>query len=275
MTKTIRELLVNEIEKSFAPQSPVYVATSGGVDSSALVLAVKDAGMKPIVTSFTLDDRESQDFQAARKLAQHFSLDFVPIHIPTDTGIIRQEVIRNMRKYSLKKKADIECMYPFIYMIERLHDIGARYLLSGIWADGHFCLSKSGMIHARHSKETFQQFRKAYFYGKEKWQKTILPIVCHQYGLRFCAPFWSTSIYDLFSNATWDELNKPRQKQAIRSAFPELTPLKIKNHTNLQLGDSGIAETVGETMRQEFTPNALSPVSAYNYIWNNLKSLSK
>ena len=29
MTKTIRELLVNEIEKSFPPKSSVHVATSG------------------------------------------------------------------------------------------------------------------------------------------------------------------------------------------------------------------------------------------------------
>ena len=268
----LRTLLVEELQKAFPDRTyPVYVATSGGVDSSALVLAVKDAAMNPIVTSFTLDDRESQDFQAARKLAQHFSIAFVPIYIPTDTEIIRQAVIRNMRKYSLKKKADIECMYPFIYMIERLHDIGARYLLSGIWADGHFCLSKSGMIHARHSKETFQQFRKAYFYGKEKRQKTILPIVCHQYGLKFCAPFWSTSIYDLFSNATWDELNKPRQKEAIRSVFPELTPLNLKNHVNLQLGDSGIADLVGETIRAIYTPHRKSPVSAYNYLSRRIK----
>ena len=59
------------------------------------------------------------------------------------------------------------------------------------------------------------------------------------------------------------------------SAFPELTPLKLKNHTNLQLGDSGIAQTVGEIMRKEFTPRAKSPVSAYNYMWKYLETLSK
>jgi len=272
----LRTLLIEELQKTFTDSTyPVYVATSGGVDSSSLVVALLDTDLRPIITSFTLNDRESQDFQAARKLAHHFSLDFVPVYIPTDAEIIRQSVIRNMQKYRLQKKADIECMYPFIYMIERLHEIGTRYLLSGIWADGHFCLSKSGMIHARHSKEAFQQFRKAYFYGQEKRQKTILPIVCRQYGIQFCAPFWSTSIYDLFSNTTWNEINKPRQKEAIRKEFPELDGLRLKNHLNLQLGDSGIADLVGETIRARYTPHRKSPVSAYNYLAQRIKESSR
>ena len=44
------------------------------MDSSCLVLAVQDAGMKPIIVSFTLNDRKSKDFIAARKLAKYFKL---------------------------------------------------------------------------------------------------------------------------------------------------------------------------------------------------------
>ena len=275
MTQTIRELLVNEIEKAFPPKSFVHVATSAGIDSSALVIAVKDAGMNPIITSFTLNDRESTDFKGAKKLANYFNLEFVPVYVPTDKETIIGSVMANMFHYHFKKKADVECMYPFINMIQHLHKLGAKNLLNGLGADSHFCLSKKGMIHYKHTKKLFQQFRKEYFYGKENLQVTMLPIICRKYGIKISTPVWEQSIYDLFSDSTWDELNKPRQKEPIRSAFPELTPLKLKNHTNLQLGDSGIAETVGEIMRKEFTPRAKSPVSAYNYMWKYLETLSK
>jgi len=127
------------------------------------------------------------------------------------------------------------------------------------------------MIHSRKNKTSFQQFRRDYFYGTEKRQKTILPQVCRRYGMTFSSPFWSAQVYNLFSDATWDELNKPRQKEAIRKEFPELDSLRLKNHLNLQLGDSGIADLVGETMRKKYTPNKRSAVSAYNYIARRVK----
>tara|TARA_R100000808_G_scaffold24286_1_gene55611 strand:- start:819 stop:1682 length:864 start_codon:yes stop_codon:yes gene_type:complete len=275
MTKTIRELLVNEIGESFAPQSSVYVATSGGVDSSALVLAVKDAGMKPIVTSFTLDDRESTDFKGAKQLASHFDLPFVPIYIPTDKETITSAIIENMNQYKVRGKANIECMYPLLYLMKSISHKGAKFFITGHGADGHFCLSKKGMIHYRHTLQKLQEFKENYFSGGQLQQRNILYKASADLGMNYVDPFWSSDIRTLFGDSSWEELNKPREKEPIRASFPEFIPLKLKKHTNLQLGDSGIAETVGEIIRQRFTPQALSPVSAYNYIWNNLESLSK
>ena len=244
----------------------VYIATSGGVDSSALAVAVMETDAEPIITSFTLDDRESSDFIAAMNLAQHFGLKFVPVFVPTNEEFIVNSVLDNMRRYRLRRKADIECMYPFIYMINEIGKAGATDLMTGMWADGHFCLSKTGMIHSRHSIEAFQKFRHGYFHGKPKRQQQILPTACKESGISLCAPFWSPAIFELFSNSTWDEVNKPRQKEPIRAAFPELDSLRLKNHLNLQLGDSGIADAVGGAMKARFAPASKSPVSAYNAI---------
>jgi len=135
----LREMLTQDMQTTFANTAhPVYVAASGGVDSSCLAVALLSTELQPIITSFTLDDRESEDFRAARKLAKHFALDFVPIHVPTDPEFIRKSVLRNMQNYKLVKKADIECMYPFIYMIEKLGEMDVRYLASGMWADDPF-----------------------------------------------------------------------------------------------------------------------------------------
>ena len=152
----------------------VYIATSGGVDSSALAVAVMETDAEPIITSFTLDDRESTDFLGARKLAEHFGLKFVPVFVPTDEDMVVKLVLENMQRYRLRKKADIECLYPIIYMIKHIAGMGATNLMMGHGADGHFCLSKKGMIHFRHSIETLQMYRQQHYQTGPLGQRTIL-----------------------------------------------------------------------------------------------------
>lgn len=257
----LRNILTAEIN------SPtVHIATSGGMDSSALVVSAMDIGVTPIITSFTLDDRESSDFTAGKKLAKHFDLEFVPVIIPTDRDFVVKAVLQNMTDYHLRKKADIECLYPIIYMINYIHGLGATDLMMGHGADGHFCLSKKGMIHFRHNIESLQKYRKEHYTQGPLGQRKIYYKICENLNIKYHDPYWNKIIYDTFFNSSWEELNKPRQKEPLRSAFPELNALKVKNHTNLQLGDSGIAELVGKTMQAKFAPNSKSPISAYNTV---------
>jgi len=262
---TLRPILVNAIKQSAV--SPVYVAASGGVDGSSLVVSALDAGVETVVVSFTLDDRESMDFCAARQLAVHFGVPFIPVYLPTDADFIIKSVVDNIRRFGLKGKAAIECMYPYMYMIDAIASEQKATLVMGHGADSHFCLSKKGMIHYRHSLDTLRLFRKNYFSGGGGFdQRAVLYKATEENNLVYIDPYWHQEVIDLFGESTWDELNKPRQKEPIRKAFPELDPLRLKQHTNLQLGDSGIAETVGEVMRLHFTPNARSAVSAYNKV---------
>jgi len=244
----------------------VHVATSGGMDSSALVVAAMEIGVEPIVTSFTLDDRESSDFIAARKLAKYFDLKFVPVFVPTDAEFVVKSTLDNMARYKLRKKADIECLYPIIYMINYIEGLGATDLMMGHGADGHFCLSKKGMIHFRHSIESLQKYRQEHYTQGPLGQRKIYYKICKNFNIKYHDPYWNKIIYDTFFNSSWEELNKPKQKEPLRSAFPELDSLKVKNHTNLQLGDSGIAEIVGKSMQARFAPKSKSPISAYNAV---------
>ena len=60
-------------------------------------------------------------------------------------------------------------------------------------------------------------------------------------------PYLDERVKDYFYQFTWDELNKPKQKQHIRDAFPELKKFgNIKPHLNLQLA-SGV-DKVSETL---------------------------
>jgi asparagine synthetase B (glutamine-hydrolysing) len=246
----------------------VAVATSGGVDSASLVVACLEAGHKPIVASFRLSNREhTYDFDTARKLANKFSLAFLPVILPVSDDIVLDKVIHTMKTLRVKNKAAIECLYPMLFLFDELARQNIQNLVCGHAADGHYGLSKKAMIHYRSSIETFQQFRCAYFQRPNVAQSESLTTLSNQTGVKVHLPYLSPLFFDLFRNLSWYDINTPRQKELIRRDFPELDNLKLKRHLNLQLGDSGIAETVGNAVVRQIMPHAKSPVSAYNLLW--------
>lgn len=261
---TLRSVLVDVL--SDLADRDVAVAVSGGVDSSSLVLSLLDAGARPTVVSFTLDDRSSSDYQAALRLAAGLRLPFVESRLSTARADIVDGVRRLVLEYGATRKTEVECLWPFLAVLETLRGLRLDVLVTGSAADGHFALSKRAMIHFRYPVETFQAFRRDYFAKPDPAQTKTLARIGLDYGVDVRAPYTDPRVFELFVGRTWDDLNRPRQKEAIRSEFPELEPFRIRNHTNLQLGDSGIADTVGAAAIATFAPGARSSVAAYNRI---------
>lgn len=242
----------------------IVVATSGGVDSSSLVFAALDEGKKVRIASFTVSGRTSSDFAAAKRLASTLSLPFLPVELPTDPDAICADLRLIIRRYKARKKTSVECLWPFLYVLREMQKNDLRTLVTGSAADGHFALSKKAMIHHRYPRAKFQAFRRAYFAQEDPAQVKTLARIGKDFDVSVRAPYVSKELLSLWSHLTWDEMNKPKQKQPIRSAFPELAPLSLANHSNLQLGDSGIAELVGSVAISRYAYGARSPVSAYN-----------
>lgn len=260
----LRKTLQLLIRDQCAQDVRVCVA-AGGIDSAALVMTCLDVGITPTIASFTLSDRESSDFQQARRLAEWAKLDFMPVRLSKMGEDIERDVWSGITTFGWRTKAGIETGYPLMELMRQLSSAKQSVVITGHSCDGHFCLSKRGMIHSRHTKESFQAFRSTYFSKKQsEWR--MLRTLARSYGMKYIGPYWERTFFDLFAESSWEDVNRPRQKEPIRAAFPELDPLRLGNHRNYQLGDSGIAEIVGETMRRKYAPTAKSPVTAYNLL---------
>jgi len=262
MSLTIREVLGGLI--AALPDQNIAVGGSGGMDSSSLVLSALDVSKDVTVVSFTLDDRESSDFQAARRLADKFGLPFLPVFLPTDPDVINSQVRWIVQSFRTSRKTTIECLFPFVSAFPLIADAGLGRLLVGHCADVHFGLSKKAMIHYSHTPALFRQYRREQMARPDQSQQVSLPTMGRAFGVEVSMPYSTSDVFDLWIGLTWEDMNKPRQKEVVRREFPELVPLKVTQHRNFQVGDSGIAETVGEAVRQRITPNAKSAVSAYN-----------
>ena len=279
----LRGILRENIRQRIPEDGRVFVAT-GGVDSISLVASCIDAGYTPIIASFTLDDRESTDFVKAREAAKFFGVEFAPILLPTNRDFIAKSVLQLIQLHGARKKVDIECMYPFLYLIESVAKLGATDLVSGFGAGYYFCLTKQIMISLNKAKKRGASRReiiallraereRCYSPNpavKKQFQRNLLYRFSQERGIRFHDPWWINPIYKLFLNCDWDELNRPRTKEPMRCAFPEMDALRLPPPTNLQLGDSGIAQLVSETIRERYTPKAKSSVSAYNWLAKHL-----
>ena len=238
------------------------VATSGGLDSCTLVAAAVAAGKRPRIVSFTFDDFESSDFRHARAVAFHFDLEFEPVLLPSDQKEIIRTITRLIKQYKLSKKARIECGFPFFYLARQLE---GQTLVTGLGTDGHFGLSKKAMIHFREPQEKFDEFRNAYFANTDAAGKLCIKRICSSFDVDLVNPYFDPKVFHALLGRSWDELNKPRQKEVLRAAFPELDSLKLPKHTNLQLGDSQIAERLGATAML-YVHGSMSAIGAYNKI---------
>ena len=231
---SLHDILINEVCR--LPKNDVALCLSSGIDSQSLFFAMLASGITPHVYSFTLEDRESRDFTEARALAAKMCAPFTKVTLPLDVDTLINDCYTMARDYGAKKKTDFECLWPFLYMYPAIKE---KYIVTGIPADGHFCLSKKGILHYKNDVDAF---REIYFSNPNAGQKILRAQLAYKYGKINVDPYYSPNIAHALKGMTWDELNKPQQKMPIRNSFTYFATMKVHNHTNFQLGDSGIAE---------------------------------
>lgn len=239
----MRNALVSSLSGIPKDDGRVSVFVSGGVDSHSCLFAAMDLGLNPLVTSFTLDTHESFDFKAAKHVAKIFDLDFEPIILPTRPKHLKKYVLYAVKNLGFRSKADIECGWPMALALKRT---AAKHVITGTGSDSYFCLNKTSMMHLR---DLVREYRIAYFRKNGAGQRAVLQRFAFSIGKILHMPYFDTRVYaELGVCEDWDTLNTP-QKRHIREAWPDrLKECKIKTHTNLQLGDSGISKHFQDTL---------------------------
>lgn len=263
LAAVFRETMLSAVRH--AP-SGLTVLLSGGVDSQAVLRALLEAGREPVALSFRLPEREPRDWVLARQACRNLGVHCTDLVLDPREGKLREYVSWAV-EYGLRGKAQIECFWPRKAAIDYLEAVGSPGFATGDGGDGYFGLSKKAMIHVRPGgAEAMNKFREWYF-GRPDWSQTA---TIRRYArdvnpealMHVVMPLAAEALLDATRGWDWDGLNKPRQKQPIRDAFPEPFVERLPPHTNLQLGDSGIADAF-----KVLTPVGMkSPVAYYNLV---------
>jgi asparagine synthetase B (glutamine-hydrolysing) len=263
LTTILKERLQDEIG---TPSKRVALLSGGGIDANALLFALLEMGIEVHMYSFFLEGTLSTDFKCAKEVANQYFVPFTPISIPKDIETLKRDVKDLIKNYGCVKKTDVECSRPMKYAIERVEE---EIIVTGLGADGHFVISKKGMIHYRDTVEGMDEFRKNLFENPNYAQQKILNKIARENGKRMVNPFLTKEVIEHFKGTSWQEINTPKEKQEILNAFPDhFLKVKVRRHSNFQLGDTCFKDCYEQLLDTELNPDGKykSVVGVYNHI---------
>jgi asparagine synthetase B (glutamine-hydrolysing) len=255
----VRSILLGELGR--IEGESVGLLLSGGIDSASILFALQELGKRVTAYSFMLDNHMSTDFALARRNAKAFGVRFVPVFLPRDLPALKRDLYELARTKRVEKKTDFECGWPMLHVYAAVEE---DVVASGMGADGHFCISKKGMIHYR---DRIDEFRLGLYRSPGYAQRPLHEWLAAKHGKTIALPYLSDAMRAAFLGTTWNQVNRPRQKQPILDAFPrDFARMKVLPHVNLQLGDSRIAEHMQKILlRSDWNQrSAKSVVSIYN-----------
>jgi len=229
MMKNIDEIIVDYIDRE-TDEDHVAVLLSAGTDSITCGLAAQRLGKKVTGYSMYVNGKQTTDSLGARDVAEHFGWDFVPVDVPVDN--IEEDFFTLINKYHCKKKTQVECTFPFLYVYPKIKE---KVVLSGVAADGWYGVSKRANIHFKHTKELFDQFRNDYFGAENPAGIRQQEYLAQAYRMKILAPYLNSDVAAWMMLHDHDFFNKPYQKAPIHEAFHEIKGIKRRKHENLQL----------------------------------------
>jgi hypothetical protein len=244
ISAVIRKTLVRTFEETKTERPFIFL--SGGADSNTLLFAALEAGKRPIAVSFHLDGVMSRDFVTAQKTAKIFDVPFLEVVLPNDLETLKKDCELLATRYGCRSKSDFECVWPMYHAFKKVakgaekKDIKHPTIFTGHAADIYYVLSKKGNMHYKDRPDDYRTER---FNDPRLSQRHILPKISKRLGIKNEIPWVQKSILNAFLGASIADVNKPRQKEPSRLAFDEyFKKTRIYQHTNFQLGDSGIAK---------------------------------
>ena len=93
---------------------------SGGVDSTLCGLVGHMMGLKPICISYQRENVYSRDCEQAEKTCQVMGWEFHKVIIPVEDP---KEVFKKLTyEYGVAKKTELEVLYPFLFLIDKIEE---------------------------------------------------------------------------------------------------------------------------------------------------------
>lgn len=254
----------------------VGLALSGGVDSCAILAAMLELHLNPVLISYTPDTHESTDFVMARATADNYSLRFVPVVLSTEPKDIEM-LARTVMSFGWHSVVQVEAISPFVKIAGAARRNKVDVIFTGDGA--YFALSRfAPALASKLGFGTDYDFRKDTtseridalrqdYYDHDRCCSGMLTTLFEYLSIDTCFPFRDEELFKASLGSTWREVNKPRQKEPTRIAFEEYwgeERIQVRRQQiNLHKGDSKWSEIVSSTLMERF-PGYRSPRGLYS-----------
>ena len=248
----------------------VALLFSGGMDSLSLLLSCLDVGIKPTLYSFKIENIDSDDIKASRRIASIYGLELVEVEIKQDIEKLIEDIKYIVKKYQVKKKTQIQCIQPFLYLAKEIKE---GIVLSGLCADDVLGTSRKMQVNGRNNKEVFYQMRLEKHKDLKSSSYCYIKQIFDEVGKQFVAPYKDNQeLVDYFLSKGLNELHKPKLKQKTYENYKDdIDKNKLyRKNSSLQV-NSGLREWHEELLKTDINiKNWKSIVGIYNYIYKQI-----
>lgn len=249
----LKQLIINSISSKIN-NDDIAILFSGGTDSLTCLFSCLELGIKPKLYSFYLEGEIHKDIEISKQVAEYYNLEHNIIEIKKDKEQLIKDVKFLIKEYKIYRKTNVQCTYPFLHVLPKIKE---KYVLTGLCADDLYGTAKSVIIKASKDKNIFDKIRNKTLSNLDSSAyRSIKELVETTYGKTFIVPYREQNIIDYFMTLSWEELNKPKQKQIALDSFKTYFDKQniYRKNSNLQVG-SKIREWHNELLDSELNIN--------------------
>lgn len=235
-------------------KTDVALLFSGGTDSLTCLFSLLDLGIRPTLYSFHLENVIHKDIEVSKLVAEYYELPHNIIVIDRNIERLKHDVKYLVETFKITRKTNVQCTYPFLHVLPQIKE---KYVVSGLCADDLYGTAKSVAIKGGKDKNKLDEIRmKTLSNLDSSAYRPIKELVENVFNKKFVAPYRSEEIIDYMMKFSWEEMNRPKQKQIAYFSYLnyfENQPIYRKN-TNLQVG-SKIREWHSELVNTDLNKN--------------------
>ena len=264
----LRSIINRQLEEY--KNESVALLFSGGMDSLSLLLSCLDVGIKPTLYSFKIENIDSDDIKASRRIASIYNLNLVEVIIPTDLSIQLEDIKFIIEHFKVKKKTQVQCIQPFLYIVKEIKE---DIVLSGLCADDLYGTTRKMQEVGRRSDSEFYKVRLDKQNDLKSSSYCYIKQIFDEVGKQFVAPYKDNQeLVDYFLDKGLNELHKPKLKQKTYENYKDdIDKNKLyRKNSSLQV-NSGLRELHEELLKTDINiKNWKSIVGIYNYIYKQI-----
>ena len=128
VAKRFKQILINSTHRQIGETKKVGLLLSGGIDSLGVAYCLQELDREIHPYTFYLENNESQDLKASRKISKIFGWDLTEVMIPRET--VKEDIITLAKHYNCVRKVAFETN---IHLLHTFPQVKEKVLCNGLF----------------------------------------------------------------------------------------------------------------------------------------------